>query len=107
MIAVIGLGGDTDTNGAIYGQLAGAYYGFESIPKEWRDDVYLSEEIIDIADRLSSMNECPILRTRFEDNGFFENITDKKHKKKTTKKSDDPKSIKEILKEYGIKDLKK
>ena len=95
MIAVIGLGGDTDTNGAIYGQLAGAYYGFESIPKEWRDDVYLSEEIIDIADRLSSMNECPILRTRFEDNEFFENITDKK---KTAKKSDNPKSIKEILK---------
>ena len=46
------------------------------------------------------MNECPILRTRFEDNEFFENITDKK---KTAKKSDDPKSIKEILKEMRDK----
>ena len=30
------LGGDADTVGAIYGQLAGAYYGVADIPEEWR-----------------------------------------------------------------------
>ncbi len=30
------LGRDADTVGAIYGQLAGAYYGVEEIPEDWR-----------------------------------------------------------------------
>ena len=30
------LGRDADTTAAIYGQLAGAYYGVEGIPAEWR-----------------------------------------------------------------------
>ena len=95
MMAVIRLGGDTDTNGAIYGQLAGAYYGYNAIPEEWRKEVYLSDELVEIADDLLKMPKCPIIRTRFEDNEFFEDIT---NKKKTAKKSDNPKSIKEILK---------
>ncbi len=41
-----------------------------------------------------------ILKTRFEDNEFFENIA---NKKKTAKKSDDSKSIEEILKEIRSK----
>ena len=61
----------------------------------------MSEGIIDIADRLSSMNECPILRTRFEDNEFFEDIA---NKKKTAKKSDNPKSIKDTPKEMKDKE---
>ena len=32
---VVNLGKDTDTVGAIYGILAGAYYGYDGIPKEW------------------------------------------------------------------------
>ena len=32
----VNLGDDADTVGAIYGQLAGAYYGVEAIPEEWR-----------------------------------------------------------------------
>lgn len=31
----VNLGGDADTNGAITGGLAGALYGFQTIPKEW------------------------------------------------------------------------
>ncbi|HET7232475.1 MAG TPA: ADP-ribosylglycohydrolase family protein [Longimicrobium sp.] len=31
------LGNDADTTAAIYGQLAGAFYGVEAIPPEWRD----------------------------------------------------------------------
>jgi ADP-ribosylglycohydrolase/tetratricopeptide (TPR) repeat protein len=34
-IKVVNLGYDADTYGAIYGQLAGAFYGVNSIPTEW------------------------------------------------------------------------
>lgn len=70
MRAVIKLGGDTDTNGAIYGQLAGAYYGYEAIPETWRQDLLRESKIRELADQLCAMQSCPILRTRFkEDNG--------------------------------------
>ena len=36
-LMVVNLGNDADTTGAVYGQIAGAYYGYEGIPKEWRD----------------------------------------------------------------------
>lgn len=29
------LGGDVDTVGAVYGQLAGACYGYDEIPSRW------------------------------------------------------------------------
>ena len=35
LISIVHLGGDSDTLGAIYGMLAGAYYGFDSIPADW------------------------------------------------------------------------
>ena len=34
-LLAVNLGEDADTTGAIYGQLAGAYYGFSNIPKKW------------------------------------------------------------------------
>lgn len=71
MMAVIRLGGDTDTNGAIYGQLAGAYYGYNAIPKEWREQVFKADELVEIADKLLEMRECPVIRTRFEDDKNF------------------------------------
>jgi len=68
-LAAVNLGGDADTIGAIYGQLAGAYYGVELIPKEWREVLYLEQEISDIALRLSQLKNCDIIRTRFEEDG--------------------------------------
>lgn len=35
IVRAINLGGDTDTIGAITGGLAGVYYGFSAIPKDW------------------------------------------------------------------------
>lgn len=67
MIAVMSLGGDVDTTMAVYGQLAGAYYGLDAIPDEWIRDVYLVEEIVRLADRLADMKSCDVLRTRFEE----------------------------------------
>lgn len=38
----VNLGDDADTVGAIYGQLAGAYYGVEAIPDGWKSRCSLS-----------------------------------------------------------------
>ena len=67
MMAVIRLGGDTDTNAACYGQLAGAYYGYKTIPEEWRKNVYKNDELVEIADTLYNIDKCPIIKTRFAD----------------------------------------
>lgn len=40
---------DADTTGAVYGQLAGAYYGFSEIPEKWRNAVYYLEMIKQIS----------------------------------------------------------
>ncbi|ALI98088.1 ADP-ribosylglycohydrolase family protein [Rufibacter tibetensis] len=36
-LLAVNLGDDSDTTGAVYGQLAGAYYGSTGIPEHWRD----------------------------------------------------------------------
>ena len=46
------LGEDADTTAAIYGQLAGAHYGAEGIPAEWRGLLTMGAEITSMADRL-------------------------------------------------------
>lgn len=76
MLKVIRLGGDTGTNAACYGQLAGAYYGYQAIPEEWSRGVYLSDELIEISDKLLNIDECPIIRTRFEDDDHFVSYED-------------------------------
>jgi ADP-ribosyl-[dinitrogen reductase] hydrolase len=35
-LLAVNLGNDADTTGAVYGQLAGAYYGEDEIPEDWR-----------------------------------------------------------------------
>jgi len=100
MYKVLCLGGDTDTNAAIYGQLAGAYYGYDAIPKEWRKDVYIADEIITVADNLLNMEKCPIIRTRFEGEEHFVDIRDGKTKSK--KKNDEISSIGDLLKKYKV-----
>jgi ADP-ribosylglycohydrolase len=36
VLLAVRLGNDTDTTAAVYGQLAGAFYGYEAIPAPWR-----------------------------------------------------------------------
>ena len=36
-LLAVSLGNDTGTTAAVYGQLAGAYYGLDAIPAEWRE----------------------------------------------------------------------
>lgn len=66
-LAVVNLGGDADTNGAIYGQLAGAHYGLDGIPRSWREKTLLHDEIIGLAEKLFAMPAAPILATRFDE----------------------------------------
>lgn len=48
----IKVGGDTDTYAAIAGGLLGAYYGYEGIPKEWRETILGHDQMVVYADAL-------------------------------------------------------
>ena len=57
-LRAVNLGDDADTTGAVYGQLAGAYYGERGIPEEWRNILAHREEIEALADQLyASVND--------------------------------------------------
>ena len=51
-LLAVNLGDDADTTGAVYGQLAGAYYGEGGIPEEWRALVAKRELILSMCERL-------------------------------------------------------
>jgi hypothetical protein len=51
-LRAINLGDDADTTGAVYGQLAGAYYGAGAIPAPWRERLALLDRIEGFADSL-------------------------------------------------------
>jgi ADP-ribosyl-[dinitrogen reductase] hydrolase len=51
-LLAVNLGEDADTTGAIYGQIAGAFYGTEQIPVEWRAKLTMGDLIIGLADKL-------------------------------------------------------
>lgn len=49
---IIKLGGDTDTTACIAGMLAGAYYGFDAIPKQWVADLIDTDDLRDTCEKL-------------------------------------------------------
>lgn len=51
-LRAVNLGGHSDVIGAVYGQLAGAFYGIGAIPRGWREALVNSELIAQLADRL-------------------------------------------------------
>lgn len=53
-LLAVNLGDDADTTGAIYGQIAGAYYGADAIPADWRNNLTMASEITALADQLRS-----------------------------------------------------
>jgi ADP-ribosyl-[dinitrogen reductase] hydrolase len=48
-LLAVNLGEDADTTGAVYGQLAGAFYGVDRIPAEWRARVARAADIEAVA----------------------------------------------------------
>lgn len=55
-LLAVNLGGDADTTGVVYGQIAGAYYGEKEIPVYWRNKLDHYDLIRSFADRLVGMN---------------------------------------------------
>jgi ADP-ribosyl-[dinitrogen reductase] hydrolase len=51
-LKAVNLGEDADTTGAIYGQLAGAYYGFSNIPQRWTDKLAKIDMLKSITENL-------------------------------------------------------
>lgn len=51
-LAAVNLGDDADTTGAVYGQIAGAYYGRSGIPADWQNLIARRVDILTLADHL-------------------------------------------------------
>lgn len=55
-LKVVNLGDDADTTGAVYGQIAGAYYGMDGIPEKWLKKLYKKHEIEIASELLYKIN---------------------------------------------------
>lgn len=55
-LLAVNLGDDADTTGAVYGQLAGAFYGEASIPQQWRARLAHASLIETLADQLFELS---------------------------------------------------
>ena len=53
----ISLGDDTDTVGAVYGQIAGAYYGLSGIPDYYKENLMQYDKILDIGNKLVDLSQ--------------------------------------------------
>ncbi|MCC2685471.1 MAG: ADP-ribosylglycohydrolase [Paenibacillaceae bacterium] len=51
-LLAVNLGDDADTTGAVYGQIAGAFYGVNEIPPSWRDKIAMKALIESYAEQL-------------------------------------------------------
>lgn len=57
-LLAVNLGEDADTTAAIYGQLAGAYYGASAIPQAWLDCLAMRDLIESYAERLMRCSDA-------------------------------------------------
>ena len=71
IIASVNHGGDSDSTGAVTGNILGALLGVEAIPEKFLKDLELKEEIIEIADDL--FNDCQISEYGPERDEVWEN----------------------------------
>lgn len=54
-LLAVNLGNDADTTGAVYGQIAGAFYGEQGIPREWRSKLAMRATIERLAEQLFAL----------------------------------------------------
>lgn len=54
-LLAVNLGEDADTTGAVYGQIAGAYYGADGVPARWVGMLSMRTEIEGLASRLAAL----------------------------------------------------
>lgn len=53
-LLAVNLGEDADTTGAVYGQIAGAFYGLEGIPAGWCEKIAMADTILELARKLAT-----------------------------------------------------
>lgn len=56
VLVAVNLGDDADITAAVVGQVAGAYYGVQTIPQDWLNKMWLQDEIQGMADALLSVS---------------------------------------------------
>lgn len=54
VLKAVNLGGDTDTNAAICGGLAGIYYGFDAIPVDWIESVPHLDKVLSLCEEFEA-----------------------------------------------------
>jgi ADP-ribosyl-[dinitrogen reductase] hydrolase len=59
ILRAVNLGEDADTTAAITGQLAGAFYGEEAIPADWRSKLVRGDEIARLGEALGRARSAP------------------------------------------------
>ena len=57
-LLAVNLGDDADTTGAVYGQMAGAYFGAAGIPDRWLSKLTMRSDILGFADRLFDISRA-------------------------------------------------
>ena len=55
LVAAVNLGGDSDTIGAVCGQIAGSYYGYSAIPRKWLEAVKDWQKVDALIDKFLDM----------------------------------------------------
>ena len=56
VLLAVNLGDDADTTGAVYGQVAGAFYGEQAIPRLWRNKLALRLLIESLAEGVFALS---------------------------------------------------
>ena len=54
VLKAVNLGGDTDTNAAICGGLAGIYYGYDAIPVDWIESIPKLEKVMSLCEKFEA-----------------------------------------------------
>ncbi len=60
------IGNDADTTAAICGQVAGAFYGYSAIPREWREAISMHDDIVEIAATLLNIKNTRYNKEKLE-----------------------------------------
>jgi ADP-ribosyl-[dinitrogen reductase] hydrolase len=60
LLMVINMGGDTDTIGAIYGQIAGAYYGYSSINRYYIEHLHNQQMLSSLIENFLKVTDCSL-----------------------------------------------
>jgi ADP-ribosylglycohydrolase len=58
LLLAVNHGGDSDSTGAIAGNLLGAHYGASALRADWRERVELADVITEMAGRLSAVGRA-------------------------------------------------